>query len=977
MSLSPEKSEWLDRFSGGMMSPPLAKGSDQKAINAAFKIKRDQEEIAERTLKDVLLDSAFQALANEKDDIRDAFNFEVEVGGRIVRTLAPQKEAFDTEQTREVTKSVKADTQKKAKAALDLLLRQKDRLASVTVKRSVPIVKPDTNGALSFETKEEPLFTDDEIGSKFYEPLEREMVLPDNFVTARYSPTQKMIDETNALYIKECQEKGGRRDTGAVRLSKAALAMASSLTNAVVGDPSNPATLNSTSDLGVDKQAQMASRIITEGLQALIGMGVDVVDTAVDAAVEQSFKQSQWQALANSLAMGVAKAVAGTWGAKDPELPLNIEVFELLGDAIAGAVASVSAVTSIARWAKSEPPRPDFPVSELIAQVGTAVATAISAAGDNVSQFVGGDLTYQTEQSVDFNAISGVAQVVINITANFTSPEAVERFRNGEITAAILSLMTTASTSIASAVAGALGNLGEDQAATDLKDQYQPLQSMQKEQAEVDKVREQIETFSGKMVAEVERKLHIKLEEKLDQAQEADAKTVDQELADEKKKYAEALEKLTRELARDETDFKTINHLIANIERDKAIASFAFTVAGSGVGISAAAAVASTIAPPLKAAGDAVKFVQNIYACVGRIQALIAWMDSYGDAVRSSNRYTSAVENFINSNRDLLCNNTVQALLNLAKLVADATSVAMPAMASAATVFDAAATTADLCFQCYRQAELDRAWKLTLKSIENPANRQLALVVRELNPTLAKYAIAYGALIEKDPVAVRAMDRIGLDRETLMNPNNKVGDVRKYLKSLYSDDLKLVAEMDKARAKAKVPDPELTVKAWSLSCMMWSKSASPDGGKSWVLATPAEILPNLERVATYRGLKNPVAKVKALPQLIKALEALDAAFSDFDPEDPSGEPMSEVKKTAEAYARLARATMQAEQLNAQAANSQAQIAQATARPQGTPGSGAAPQGATPQSAPSQTATPPGGQGKPGTGTQSAQKSQTA
>jgi hypothetical protein len=922
---------WLDRFTGGLLGPPLSMTLDQKAINAAFKVKRDAEEIAERTLKQVMLDSAFKELDGVKEDIRDAFNFEVKVDGKKQRTMAPQKEGFDTEDTSK-SKGISAERKKQTDAAMALLLKQKDRLADVTVKRSVPILK-DNNGKISFETKEEALFTDDEIGRQFYEPLEREFVIPDNFVAARHSPTQKMVNDTNDLYIKECQEKGAPRNTGAVALTKAAANMAASLANAIVGytstlDPTTGA-MNSTSDLGVDKQQQQATRIITDGLSALIGVGADVIDKSVDAAVEHSFKQSEWQAVANTLGMAIAKEVAGIWGSVNPTASLNIEVFETLGDGVSTLVAGAGVVGTIATWSSAPPPKPPFPADEVIDQLGTALSSAVSAFGDNISQVPGVSSSDSTPFSIDINALSGAIAVIKSTAAKAVTPDVEQQFESGDIKSALVSLCTTFVSSSASAIAGAIGNAGEDAANTDLKDQYKPLQNMQKEQEQIDKATQQIEGFSDKMIAEVERKLNIKLNDKLVAAQKKDEKTVEQELEDERKKYAAALEKLTKQDSRDEADFKTLNHLIANIERDKAIAKFAFAIMGAGTGISAAAVV-TTIAPGLKAAGDAVKFIQNIYACVGRIQALIAWMDSYGDAVRSNNRYTSAVENFINSNRDLLCNNTVQAILYLGKMVADATSVVMPTMASAATALDTAATAADLVFQCYRQAELDKAWRMTLESIENPNNRKLALIVRELNPTLAKYSIAYGALIDKDPVAVRAMDRIGLDRETLMNPNNKVGDVRKYLESLYSDDLKLVAEMEKDRAKVKVPAPALTMKAWSLSCMLWSKSVAEEGGK-WSLEAPREIMPNLERVEKYRGVSDPTKKEAALPQLFKALEALDAAFGGFEPEDPNGEPMEEVRKAAEQYSRLARATLQAEQLNVAAAKSASQAANVASR----------------------------------------------
>ena len=84
-----------------------------------------------------------------------------------------------------------------------------------------------------------------------------------------------------------------------------------------------------------------------------------------------------------------------------------------------------------------------------------------------------------------------------------------------------------------------------------------------------------------------------------------------------------------------------------------------------------------------------------------------------------------------------------------------------------------AASAEDTVFKFYKQRTLHRAWEKTKKSLENPQNRKLALIAREMNPTLAKYTIAYGALIEGNATAMTALNRIGLDRETLARANDK------------------------------------------------------------------------------------------------------------------------------------------------------------------------------------------------------------
>jgi hypothetical protein len=404
-------------------------------------------------------------------------------------------------------------------------------------------------------------------------------------------------------------------------------------------------------------------------------------------------------------------------------------------------------------------------------------------------------------------------------------------------------------------------------------------------------------------------------------AEAIDASTIEAEAEAEKKAYQQSLDRLSKNVL-SESDFKTINGLIEDIKRKRAIINLALSIVSGGFGVAGGAEYAvQIIARGLKATGDLAKAVKSVISAIECVQALSDWIESYNEAITSASPYASAIENFINDNRELLAHNTVQAIFSLAKALAGYASIAIPPMASAGLAMDAASSTANFVFQVYRQAALDRAWKQTVKSLKSPNNRQLALVVRELNPTLAKYTIAYGAFVARDPIAVRAVDRIGLDRETLANPNSKVNDVKNFLETLYKDSLKLVAEIDSERGRVSVPVPELTVKAWSVSYQQWAKEQN--GSLPIKTPNPPEILSNLERVEVYRAIKDEKKREIVQPRLLKALAELDKGFTAFDAVDSSGSEMPDVEKVAKTYARLARASLESEQLNSAAAISKA------------------------------------------------------
>jgi hypothetical protein len=107
-----------------------------------------------------------------------------------------------------------------------------------------------------------------------------------------------------------------------------------------------------------------------------------------------------------------------------------------------------------------------------------------------------------------------------------------------------------------------------------------------------------------------------------------------------------------------------------------------------------------------------------------------------------------------------------------------------------------------------RQA-IVKAWGVTKKALEDPKNRRLALQARRLNPTLAKYCIAYGAEI-KDPVAVRMAGDCGLDNDTLADKNSKADAIKKYLEARFDDDNKVTGSFKESDGWVKkLPELEL------------------------------------------------------------------------------------------------------------------------------------------------------------------------
>ncbi|MFT5681321.1 MAG: hypothetical protein ACI8RZ_002227 [Myxococcota bacterium] len=155
---------------------------------------------------------------------------------------------------------------------------------------------------------------------------------------------------------------------------------------------------------------------------------------------------------------------------------------------------------------------------------------------------------------------------------------------------------------------------------------------------------------------------------------------------------------------------------------------------------------------------------------------------------------------------------------------------------SIATVIDKGLSMAvsleELIFKIYEQAKLEKAWKITKRALDNPENRKANLIARRQNPTLAKYSIAYGAVVVKDVVAVSAMNRIGLSRETLAQKDANVGAVKEYLALLYSDDIKVKRRYVPQKGwAAKLPPSTLTPRSWMLTVQVGLDDGGLDGSQ--------------------------------------------------------------------------------------------------------------------------------------------------
>jgi hypothetical protein len=334
------------------------------------------------------------------------------------------------------------------------------------------------------------------------------------------------------------------------------------------------------------------------------------------------------------------------------------------------------------------------------------------------------------------------------------------------------------------------------------------------------------ETYQEQQESKEQAEIRKKAEEKFKEASEKAEKDAEEyekareELDEELKKHPEKLvESLNKELAKEReefnkklkqlndpsVDFKTIDKLMADIKRDRAIMGMAVAIGKGGF------EVASKFLAPLSIGNEAIKMAMNIKAVVERAADLRAFVDESIGATNAVSEYLSSVQCFVDQQDNQLDQYSIRIALNAANIAASIAATVCPIAAPAVTIAGAAQSAAELIFAVQSETRIRKAWAMTKQVLANPSNRRLALQVRKFNPTLAKYTIAYGAMIESDPIAISMCDACGIDNDALKNEGSNAQKVKDFLELKFKDDDKVSFKYeDPPTWVDKLPDAQLT-----------------------------------------------------------------------------------------------------------------------------------------------------------------------
>lgn len=666
-----------------------------------------------------------------------------------------------------------------------------------------------------------PLFTPQEISDELYDPLVREEVLPENFVPKEFSKTQRMIEGSNDYYLKELEDYTDKSDLGNNLGSVSKLvAIAGKAVKLIPG------------------QSQVTG--------AVLDLVVAVTTTSLDGAASLVKQQGPEgaQTLVNNVSGIVSTILKTATGNED------------LATMVALGMKEFGAAVAIAPMLTED--EPNF--AAILQKLGEAVENGFTIAAKDLGK------DQEAKQAV-LTTIGSGFNTALQMLASGKKAELVQKFKDGKWSEVVKTVADLSAKAAKSAVGGVA-----------------KIKSVGKDKNEKKKITDETDGIStaideGKKVLDQLTDLGEEFKEKSTKAKKKvkkeEAKKIEEQLKEEQEDYELALNSLG-EANPNTAQLKSIAKLVEKMKRDQAIMATASAIGSAGV------AVMGKFCAPLAAAGELQKFIANAAAAVQRAMQLRKWVESRNESDSAVSPYTTSIENFVKNQGEQFSYYQIKATLNLIKFAANVSGTAVPFAKVLATGLDLAESAGELVYKFYKERAVKAAWAITKQALENPDNRKLGLIVRRQNPTLAKYSIAYGAIVQKDVIAVSAMNKIGIDRETLSQKDAKVPQLKQYLELLYSDDSKVLGEYTPKGWDQQLPTPALTVKAWVLTYNTAKKNLN------FVTANPREVVSLLKQCELDAEVGDDQKTEKFLDTRMQRLQRLVAAFAAFEPKTETG-----------------------------------------------------------------------------------------
>jgi hypothetical protein len=751
MTLSNGEIEWIETTAGTVpkIDSALDNEADKQKLLAAAR------KVIEGHIGDIELGSSFTVEMIMKFRMMPDF---VEMTYDMPTVGDDPNEEFDPVHDVGNVKSVDPKQIKKLQMAQAIVIREAETLRK----------------AVDAKTRA-PLFTDREIADAIYEPLKRRKVMSEAMIPNRYSEVSRGFDAAAGAYEERLAAFNAALPDESkwierLGIAKDILATGGTLVEGVVADfkaldlkmgamePDQVAKILKGVTVGISSTIDVTSTLIKSGGNIDAGVVEQVCKSVVLAAqseIKAGFSGSSKteQALGGAIASGIGLVMNGATLVKmlsKKDIGDIASLGGLVGDAVANSLnVTASVLEKSERTQQGNEYKGEIP--KLFRTVATSVKSGFSAFGG------WGDFIKNPTKETLATALQNMVKQGIGASGKITVPD----FDSNDFDQALQEL-------------GA--NLKEIRAANEAK-REEMLQKDPSLQPLVAQVRqEENAATGGKDKDELAR----------DWQQEMEQDTRD------------FRDKLNRSETGDgEEDIETVEALMEQMKKDQMMVDLAFQLVSIGP------EAVATFLPAAGIAVSAVSLVKNLAKAHEHLLAFLDWQENASDARSAMSFQAEAMVNRSNNSRNQTTDACANALKDAILIVTKSLSVAgpfAPAGQVATSVVQGVDAIKTLIQKLVSRAELASAYQHYLTAKKNPDDRKLLRLAVRKNATLAKYVIAWGAMVENDPVASRAMQKCGLTAEMLSNKNTNMQKCVSYLEATYPDDPVVMQRSQKPKA---------------------------------------------------------------------------------------------------------------------------------------------------------------------------------
>jgi len=748
-----------------------------------------QDAVVERQQKrDVILDNLEGQVQKMRFELHEGMSQTVTDGKREQKTLEyglrDQVGEFDTDEMHDGFALKNDEDFAALQSTAVRIMKLKNELeleVDVLGPDGNPIVETDADG--NQVNKRVRLFSDQEISKEFFRPLVRQGLMPENFVPDAYSETKEMIEGSFEAYGERVKEEQRTKS------------LKGKVTNLVIEN--FDVTMSCFGLVGSAAEGVgVIGTELTQSSQDISELGpkglLPNLDRFTDLRDPNAFKKTESAAALINTALslpGIGKDLNPDGGHLDIEYDeidkkkLKREVNKRVAKAPVLARSIIGAVTAslgkkLQRW-----------------NLGMTVSTSYnSAVKENVLR------DKLASDPLDESAVRAAVDVLADaykVTMASCDPgtlgdllknagrEMAGKFKN-KVNAG--TLLQNLEQEAFSKVVTALSKAGKE-AADHLVDRYGT----------------QLEASAKELQGQANKKLV----EEFEYGEREDEKQRKEELdrlvaTKDAKLKAGVLEKKVGEMKKVARFLKTAENIM-NLEFD----------------------AASHFLAPMAIAGNLFSFGVNVLRAAKRMRDFLVFLDQQHDMFEDASPFSAPVHQFVKNSKVQSLHYTTQAACDLVKLIGSIVETAGTAAGPGAALVVTAGKTAQatgsvmasaeqVLYDIKKRIDLEKAWKSYRNALLRPDNRKLALVAMDRNPTLAKYAVAWGAVIKRDPLVGDFMSKCGLNAETLKDPKSKLSLVVDYLELRLPDDN--IVEGRGGIATDWEPKPiELTLGCWQLA----------------------------------------------------------------------------------------------------------------------------------------------------------------